>query len=84
MKSKEKLLKAYAMQREAFDTAKQKRVNNRNKQIEDLTAKIVTLQSEIEKLANLNASEKDFETFEDFFRKAETKSAQSQRKEGAS
>lgn len=70
MKSEAALQNSYQTQKEIFETAKSKRISNRQKQIADLDRKISHLSSLREKLLLANTSEREFESFESFRQKA--------------
>lgn len=70
MKSEAALQKSYQTQKEIFETARSKRISNRQKQIADLDRKISHLSSLREKLLLANTSEREFESFESFRQKA--------------
>lgn len=76
MKGNDALLNAYNKQKNQFDEAKASRITNRNKQIEDIKKKILSLQATVERLTLQNQNEKNFETFESFRLKAEEQSHQ--------
>lgn len=71
MKGYEALQKSYQKQREQFEAARNKRIQNRNVQIGQIQEKINILLALQQKLDSQNYDEKDFESFESFRSKAE-------------
>lgn len=71
MKGLESLQKSYNKQKELFETARSKRIQNRNVQIEQIQKKINHLLDLQQKLVDQNQEEKEFESFESFRLKAE-------------
>lgn len=71
MKGYEALQKSYNKQREVYETARDKRIQNRNVQIRQIQEKISNLTALQQKLISQNNEEKDFESFESFRLKAE-------------
>lgn len=76
MKGNDALQNAYNKQKKQFDEAKASRISNRNKQIEDITKKIDSLQATVTRLIQQNQEEKEFESFDSFRLKAEEQSRQ--------
>lgn len=74
MKGYESQQKSYNKQKEVFETARERRVANRKKQIEQINEKIKSLQETRNRLIQQNENEKDFESFESFRLKAEEQS----------
>lgn len=74
MKGFEALQKTYNKQKELFDVAKARRIQNRNVQIQQIQEKIESLKRLQQKLLFENQNEKDFESFEFFRSKAEKQS----------
>lgn len=81
MKGNEALTRSYNHQKEVFETAKARRIQNRNAQIEKIQTKINSLQAILQKLESQNKEEKEFESFESFRRKAETQSLEQKKPE---
>lgn len=71
MKGYEALAKSYYKQKKVFDDAKSRRIENRKRQIDEMTLKIRKLEERIKELEALNLQEKEFEEFDSFRRKAE-------------
>lgn len=81
MKGNEALTRSYKLQKEIFEEARDRRVRNRNAQIEKIQTKINNLQAILKKLESQNKEEKEFESFESFRRKAETQSLEQKKPE---
>lgn len=71
MKGNEALRKSYEKQKESFEIARQKRISNREKQIREIRAKILTLNALAEDLELQNRNEQEFESFESFRKRSE-------------
>lgn len=77
MKNLQHLQSSYEKQKSQFETAKQKRISNRNQEIQTLKGKLQKLSERINELETLNTNEREFESFESFRAKAEIASTQS-------
>lgn len=81
MKNLIQLQKSYELQKRTFEEAKERRISNRQKQIEAIDTKISKLLETKRSLETANSQESEFESFDSFRKKAEeqsTKSLQSQ------
>lgn len=81
MKGNEALRKSYEKQKESFEIARQKRISNREKQIAEIRAKILALNSLAEDLQTQNQNEQEFENFESFRKRSEEQRTLQKRKE---
>lgn len=76
MRSEEKLRKSYEKQKEIFETAKERKIQNlrmRSKQISQKIEKLQDQQSETEKLI-VKEQERNFHSFQDFQQRASEQS----------
>jgi hypothetical protein len=74
MKGNDALQRSYEKQKTAFEISKNKRIKNREIQIEQINLKIQSLEAARAKLVLQNSEEKEFETFDSFRLKAEEQS----------
>lgn len=77
MKSYEKLNESYELQKQIFETARNKRILNRQKQIDQINQKINSLEDLRSKLISENQTEREFESFDSFRLQAEKQKQQS-------
>lgn len=75
------LQNAYLKQKEVFEEARNKRIKNREVQIEQIDSKIQSLKETRERLVQLNQEEGEFEEFNSFRLKAEKQSQLSKNQE---
>lgn len=71
MKGYEALQKSYNKQKEIFEAARDKRIQNRNVQIRQIQEKISNLTALQQKLISQNNEEKEFDSFDSFRLRAE-------------
>lgn len=74
MKSNDALQNSYEKQKEAFEVARNKRIRNREIQIEQINLKIQSLEAARIRLEIQNKEEREFESFDSFRLKAERQS----------
>lgn len=74
MKGNEALQKSYIKQKEVFEEARNRRIKNRLRQIEEINQKIQTLTNQKLRLIQQNNGEKGFIDFESFRSQAEEQS----------
>lgn len=77
MRSEEKLRESYLRQKEIFEKAEARRIENAKRQKEQLVLKQKNLVSKINELEQRITNPKKFESFDSFRQKSETSSAQS-------
>lgn len=75
------LQNAYLKQKKVFEEARNKRIKNREVQIEQIDSKIQSLKETRERLVRLNQEEGEFEEFNSFRLKAEKQSQLSKNQE---
>lgn len=76
MKNQIKLQKSYASQKQIFDEARERRISNRNREIENISRKISELEAHKAKLQQANLAEREFESYDSFRLRAEQQAAQ--------
>lgn len=81
MKGNEALRKSYEKQKESFEIARQKRISNREKQICEIRAKILSLDALAGELELQNKDEQEFESFESFRKRSEEQRTLQKREE---
>lgn len=79
MRSEEKLRESYLRQKEIFEKAEARRIENAKRQKEQLVLKQKNLVSKINELEQRITNPKKFESFDSFRQKSETLSNQSKR-----
>lgn len=79
MRSEEKLKESYLRQKEIFEKAEARRIENAKRQKEQLVLKQKNLVSKINELEQRITNPKKFESFDSFRQKSETLSNQSKR-----
>lgn len=75
MKNQIKLQQSYASQKLIFDEARERRISNRQNEIQKIDKKISELQAHKAKLQTANQNEKEFESFDSFRLRSEQQAA---------
>lgn len=75
MKNQIKLQQSYASQKRIFDEARERRISNRQNEIQKINKKISELEAHKAKLQTANQNEKEFESFDSFRLRSEQQAA---------